>query len=87
MAQMTQAALKNDWEAARKLHRKFMPLMQANFIESSPGPLKAVMAMMGKGDEIFRLPLVPVKSETRARLQQIATEVGLLRSSTSVSDL
>ena len=48
MAEMTRAALANDWTAARRLHRKYLPLMQANFIESNPMPVKAVLAMMGK---------------------------------------
>ena len=87
MSEMTNAALKNDWEKARRIHRKYLPLMQGNFIESSPMPLKAVMAMMGRIEEVYRLPMVPVKAETRARLRQIATDVGLLKSSSAVSDL
>ncbi len=87
MSEMTNAALKNDWEKARRIHRKYLPLMQGNFIESSPMPLKAVMAMMGRIEEVYRLPLVPVKPETRSKLLQIATDVGLLKSSSAVSDL
>src|SRR5438132_2602262 len=83
MPELTNAALKNDWEKARKLHRKYLPLMQANFIESNPMPVKAVVAMMGRIEEVYRLPMVPVKPETRARLRQIATEVGLVESSAS----
>jgi 4-hydroxy-tetrahydrodipicolinate synthase len=79
MARMTNAALSNKWDAARLLLRKYLPLMQANFIESSPGPVKAVLAMMGRIEEIYRLPLVPVKKETRAKLEKIAVEVGLLQ--------
>jgi 4-hydroxy-tetrahydrodipicolinate synthase len=52
--------------------------MQANFIESNPMPVKAVLAMMGRIGENYRLPMVPVKKETRARLEKIAAEVGLL---------
>ena len=48
MAEMTRAALNNDWNTARAIHRKYLPLMQANFIESNPLPVKAVLAMMGK---------------------------------------
>lgn len=87
MSEMANAALKNDWEKARKIHRKYLPLMQGNFIESSPMPLKAVMAMMGRIEEVYRLPMVRVKPETRARLRQIATDAGLLKSSSAVSDL
>ena len=78
MAEMTRAALANDWTAARRLHRKYLPLMQANFIESNPMPVKAVLAMMGKIGENYRLPMVRVKAETRAKLEKIAGEVGLL---------
>ncbi|HWX55812.1 MAG TPA: 4-hydroxy-tetrahydrodipicolinate synthase [Verrucomicrobiae bacterium] len=81
LSEMTCAALNNDWEKARKIHRKFLPLMQANFIESNPMPVKAVLAMMGKVEEIYRLPMLPMKADTRARLQQTAVDVGLLKSS------
>ena len=79
MAQMTRAALNNDWDhCAAKSHRKYLPLMQANFIESSPLPVKAVLAMMGKIEEVYRLPLVPMRRDTRSKLQKIATEAGLV---------
>jgi 4-hydroxy-tetrahydrodipicolinate synthase len=78
MASMTRAALNNDWAAARSLHRKYLPLMQANFIESSPLPVKAALAMMGKIEENYRLPLLPMRRDTRSKLQKIAMEVGLI---------
>src|SRR5208337_5475813 len=78
MAEMTRAALNNDWQTARTLQRKYLPLMQANFIESSPLPVKAVLAMMGKIEEVYRLPLLPMRRDTRSKLQKIATEVGLI---------
>jgi len=78
MSEMTQAALDNNWEAARRIHRKFLSLMQANFIESNPLPVKAVLAMMGKIEENYRLPLLPMKKDTRAKLEKIAAEAGLL---------
>lgn len=78
MAAMTRAALANDWTTARSLHRKYLPLMQANFIESNPLPVKAVLAMMGKIEEIYRLPLLPMRRDTRSRLQKVATETGLI---------
>ncbi len=87
MSELTNAALKNDWETARKIHRKYLPLMQANFIESNPMPVKAVVAMMGRIEEVYRLPMVPVKPETRARLRQVAIDVGLLKSSPAVPEL
>lgn len=78
MTELTRAALNNDWETARRLHRKYLPLMQANFIESNPLPAKAVLTMMGKVQEIYRLPLLPMKRDTRSRLQRIAAEAGLI---------
>lgn len=78
MAEMTRAALKGDWQRARALHRKYLGLMQANFVESNPMPVKAVVAMMGRIEERYRLPMVPVKKETRTKLEKIAGEVGLL---------
>ena len=78
MSELTRAALSNDWATARKLQRKYLPLMQANFIESNPMPVKAVLAMMGRIEENYRLPMVRVKPETRAKLEKIAAEAGLL---------
>src|SRR5207253_737249 len=78
MAEMTRAALNNDWSAARQILRKFLPLMQANFIESSPMPVKAVLAMMGRIEEAYRLPMVPVRRDTRSKLQKIAADAGLI---------
>jgi len=78
MASLARAALANDWTTARNLNRKYLPLMQANFIESSPLPVKAVLAMMGKIEEVYRLPLLPMRRDTRSRLQKVAAEVGLI---------
>jgi 4-hydroxy-tetrahydrodipicolinate synthase len=77
MAEMTRAALNNDWETARRLHRKYLPLMQANFLESNPIPVKAALAMMGKIREVYRLPLVRMKEDTRAKLEKALTGAGL----------
>ena len=82
MAALTRAALNNDWSTARQLQRKYLPLMQANFIESNPLPVKAVLAMMGKIEEVYRLPLVPMRRDTRSRLQKIATEAGVIAKAT-----
>jgi 4-hydroxy-tetrahydrodipicolinate synthase len=78
MADMTRAALNNEWATARQLFNKYLPLMQANFIESSPMPVKAVLAMMGRMEEAYRLPMVPVRRDTRSKLQKIASEAGLI---------
>jgi 4-hydroxy-tetrahydrodipicolinate synthase len=78
MAEMTRAALSNDWDAARKIHRKYLPLMQANFLESNPLPVKAVLAMMGKIQEVYRLPMLPMRRDIRTKLQKVAADAGLL---------
>jgi 4-hydroxy-tetrahydrodipicolinate synthase len=78
MAEMTRAALNNDWETARRIHRKYLPLMLANFIESNPLPVKAVLAMMSKIEEVYRLPMLPMRRDTRSKLQKVAAEAGLI---------
>jgi len=78
MSEMTRSALANDWDTARRIHRKYLPLMQANFLESNPLPVKAVLAMMGKVEEVYRLPLLPMRRDTRSKLQKIAAEAGLV---------
>src|SRR5213594_1199511 len=78
MSEMTRAALNSDWDTARRIQRKYLPLMQANFLESNPLPVKAVLAMMGKIEEAYRLPLLPMRRETRSRLQKIATDAGVI---------
>jgi 4-hydroxy-tetrahydrodipicolinate synthase len=85
MAEMTRAALNNDWGTARQIFRKYLPLMQANFIESSPMPVKAVLAMMGRIEEAYRLPMVPVRRDTRSKLQKIAAEAGLIAKAAAAS--
>ncbi|HMG74949.1 MAG TPA: 4-hydroxy-tetrahydrodipicolinate synthase [Pyrinomonadaceae bacterium] len=80
MSRMTELALAGNWEEARALHYRLLPLMEINFIESSPGPVKAAMSMMGLLEENFRLPLVPIKEESRARIREVITELGLLES-------
>jgi 4-hydroxy-tetrahydrodipicolinate synthase len=79
MSQLNDLALAGNWDDARKLHYRLLPLMEANFIESSPGPVKAAMALMGLLDENLRLPLVPVQEKTRTRLREVLTELGLLK--------
>ena len=85
ISQMTQAALDNNWTGARKLHRKYLPLMQAMFIESNPMPAKCVLSMMGRIDENYRLPMVRVKPETRTKLEALAAQLGLLVERVAVS--
>jgi len=78
MSQLVDLALAGDWNEARALHYRLLPLLEANFIESSPGPVKAAMAMMGLIDENFRLPLVPIQEKSRAHLREVLFQVGVL---------
>jgi 4-hydroxy-tetrahydrodipicolinate synthase len=78
MTRLVAAALDGDWKTARALNRRFFPLITANFWESSPGPVKSVMAMMGRLEENYRLPMVPVTSATREKLATLAEGLGLL---------
>ena len=78
MSRMTELALAGKWDEARALHYRILPLMEVNFIESSPGPVKAAMAMMGLLEENFRLPLVPIQEKSRDRIREVVAELGLL---------
>jgi 4-hydroxy-tetrahydrodipicolinate synthase len=79
MSRMNDLALAGKWDEARALHYRLLPLMEANFIESSPGPVKAAMALMGLIEENLRLPLVPVQEKTRERMREVLIEAGLLK--------
>jgi 4-hydroxy-tetrahydrodipicolinate synthase len=81
MARLTDFALRGDWDGARALHYRLLPLMDANFLESNPGPVKAALALMGLIDDVCRLPLVPVQDRTRARLRDVLAELQLLKGS------
>src|SRR5256714_198383 len=82
MSRMTNFALEGKWDEARELHYRILPLMEINFIESSPGPVKAAMAMMGLLEENFRLPLVPVTESSRAKIRKVLSELGDLQAAT-----
>jgi 4-hydroxy-tetrahydrodipicolinate synthase len=79
MSQMVEAAERGDYTAARAIHMRIMPLMQINFVESSPGPLKAAMAAMGLLEEVYRLPLVSPKRESKERINNVLKDLGLLK--------
>jgi 4-hydroxy-tetrahydrodipicolinate synthase len=79
MADLTRAALNNDWTKARQLYHKYLALMQANFIESNPMPVKAVLAMMGRIQENYRLPMVRMQPHLRAKLEAIARAAGVVK--------
>lgn len=79
MSHMVDLALEGSWDEARALHYRLLPLMEANFIESSPGPVKAALAMLGLIQENYRLPLVPIQEKSRVRLREVLSELGLLK--------
>jgi 4-hydroxy-tetrahydrodipicolinate synthase len=78
MARMVRAALENDWVDARRINRQFFRLMQAHFWEASPAPVKAVLQMIGRGEDVLRLPMVPVSDATRRKLERMVGELGML---------
>jgi 4-hydroxy-tetrahydrodipicolinate synthase len=78
MTALTRACIDNRWDEARRLNRQMWALMKANFIETSPGPVKAAVAMMGKIKEVYRLPMVPVKPETKDKLREVLVELKLI---------
>ena len=58
--------------------------MQANFLETNPGPVKAGLVMMGMIEEVYRLPMVPMKPENRAKLEKVLATQGLLAKSAAL---
>lgn len=79
MTQLADLALAGRWDEARALHYRLLPLMEVNFVESSPGPVKAAMAAMGLLEELFRLPLVPIKDASRAQVREVLRGLSLLK--------
>jgi 4-hydroxy-tetrahydrodipicolinate synthase len=79
MSDMVNAALDGNFARARELHYKLLPLMNMNFIESNPIPVKAAMAMMGLIEENYRLPMVRISPANREKLAKVVEEVGLLQ--------
>lgn len=79
MARLVNLALEGNWDEARELHYRLLPLMDVNFIESSPGPVKAALAMMNLIQENYRLPLVTIEDKNRIVLRKVLTELGLLK--------
>lgn len=77
MADMVEAAERGDFATARRVHQRILGLMQVNFCESSPGPVKCSMAAMGLCEEQFRLPMVPPRQSSRERVLAVMRELGL----------
>ena len=79
MSRMIHAALNNNWVEARELERRYARLIDANFWDSNPCPVKTVLNLMGRCTDNVRLPLVPPSAATRARLERLVGELGLLK--------
>ncbi len=77
-AAMVRLCLKGDFRRAAALHNKLLPLMNANFIESHPIPVKAALAMMGEIREVYRLPMVPIGRQHREALKKILRDLKLI---------
>jgi len=77
MAQLVARCLANDFAGAREINRKYMPLIQVNFIETNPIPVKAAMALMGLVEPVWRLPLVPPRPESLAKIEKVLESLGL----------
>ena len=76
-AQIVELCERGDYAGARKLYNWLLPLVQANFVEANPIPVKSAMAMMGLIDETYRLPLVPPSAATKDRLARVLQQLKL----------
>jgi len=79
MVQMVEAAERNDFAAARQVHGRILPLMQINFVEANPIPVKAAMAAMGLLEDAYRLPMVPPSQVSREKILGVLKEMRLLK--------
>jgi 4-hydroxy-tetrahydrodipicolinate synthase len=86
VARMIGAALRDEWAEARELERRYGRLFEANFWESNPGPVKTILNLMGRTSDTVRLPLVPPMPATRAKLERLAGELGLLKFAVPAGD-
>jgi 4-hydroxy-tetrahydrodipicolinate synthase len=77
MVQMVEAAERGNFADARRWHDKLLPVMQVNFVESSPGPVKFAMAAMGLCDEVYRLPMVSPKPASQEKVLAVLKAFGL----------
>ena len=78
MTKLVQSAMSGDFAGARKLQRQWFPLMEMNFAESNPIPVKASMALMGLLEPVYRLPMCPPLPQTQTKIEAVLKQVGLL---------
>jgi 4-hydroxy-tetrahydrodipicolinate synthase len=79
MTELAQACLRGDFETARRVQSRYLPLMNVNFVESNPIPVKAAMALMGLLQPVYRLPMVPPAPASLAKIERVLETIGLLR--------
>jgi 4-hydroxy-tetrahydrodipicolinate synthase len=77
MTQLCHHGLRGEFEEARKIHRRYLPLMEINFIESNPIPVKAALGLMGLLEPVWRLPLVAPKAENQGRILNVLESLQL----------
>jgi 4-hydroxy-tetrahydrodipicolinate synthase len=77
MAQMVEAAERGDYQRARTLHQRLLPLLLVNFIESNPGPVKFAMAAMGLCELAYRLPMVPPRAASQEKILAVMSQLGM----------
>jgi 4-hydroxy-tetrahydrodipicolinate synthase len=78
MSRLAQACLRGDFETARAIQKRYLPLMNVNFVESNPIPVKAAMGLMGLLEPVYRLPLVPPSAASLAKIEKVLESAGLL---------
>jgi 4-hydroxy-tetrahydrodipicolinate synthase len=78
MSRLAQASLRGDFETARAIQKRYLPLMNVNFVESNPIPVKAAMGLMGLLDPVYRLPLVPPSAASLAKIGKVLESTGML---------
>ena len=79
MTALAQLCLSGDFAGARKLQRKLLPLMEINFVESNPIPVKAAMGLMGLLEPVYRLPICPPKPDSLVKIEKVLESLGLLK--------
>ena len=77
MTQLAQACLRGDFETARRIQARYLPLMHVNFVESNPIPVKAAMGLMGLLAPVWRLPMCPPEGANLTKIEKVLEAVGL----------
>ncbi|MEA2694616.1 MAG: 4-hydroxy-tetrahydrodipicolinate synthase, partial [Acidobacteriota bacterium] len=78
MARLASLCLEGDFPAALQVHRRLFPLMEVNFVEANPGPVKAALALMGLVEPVWRLPMVAPQEESLRKIERVLVDLGLV---------